>query len=236
MVGFVIVNLIFYIKYIIMSQYIQDKMARLIMCVPSDKLFDEKSFDGFMEHSDADMISKILEHHEYKTRWPLEEDNSYQQPIPYSVIVHRPSKKILAYKRSSNDTAYTEKRLYGKWSFGVGWHIETEDKDNEDPVYTSAIREITEEVWISPDSLWELNLYGYINFNNPWTVDDVHFGVVYVAHVDDDILWQDDGEVENVKFVSIDELESAMNEWVLELESWSGAILEPVKKYISMIS
>src|SRR3989344_5938729 len=109
------------------------KEDEVVMVVPRGLLFKEESFQGFRpqsENSQIDYEARIIQYHAFMKRGSsqgndpqfAEQNPDYKQPIPYILLVSTAG-KIFAYRRSKQDKDYHEKRLQGKWSWGVGGHV-----------------------------------------------------------------------------------------------------------------
>ena len=116
-----------------------DKNEQLIMVVKRDLLFLEDYFHGFKPNT-VNFESRILKNYEYMKRGLAEDDPNYKQPIAYNIIINPEIEKVFVYQRSPDDKRYGEKRLQGKWSFGIGGHIEKIDSKN--PIKESMLKEI----------------------------------------------------------------------------------------------
>lgn len=201
-----------------------DKNEKQIMVVPRDVLFSGKQFEGFQNHGEINYESVILENHLYLKRGLAEEDPGHKQPIAYCMIVNPELKKVFAFQRSSKDKHYHEKRLHGKWSWGVGGHIEKIDGDN--PIHTSMLRELSEE--IEMNGSMNPKVIGYINDESD-PVSQVHFGVLYLIETDSTIIKPRDQEMAEGELRSMEELEKITSTEVVE--EWSKIALGPLKQY-----
>jgi predicted NUDIX family phosphoesterase len=208
------------------------KEEKLIMVVKRDSLFKEDYFEGFKGPDGIDYNSRILENFEYIKRNKAEGDSRYKQPIAYCIIVNPASKHIFAYQRSRQEMEYTERRLSGKWSWGVGGHIEKIDTKDANPIFASMSRELKEEVEI--DSIGSPKLLGYINDDND-DVGRVHFGILYVLEVNSDIVKPKDSEVSIGRLATIEELEKICLSSGSIVEDWSRISLDPLKSYFREI-
>jgi len=207
------------------------KPKKLIMVVERKVLFDNDNdvFEGFKPRNEVDYESRILNNFKYMERSLVEEDPTYKQPISYAIIVNRNLKQIFAYQRSSKDSNYPEKRLQGKWSWGIGGHIEKFDVKNGNPLYASMLRELQEEVYI--DGSVNPIMLGYINDDSN-DVGKVHFGVLYVVETDSRIVRPKDPEIDNGKLRTFEELEKICCSSNYRVEEWSRISLEPLKQYL----
>ncbi len=200
------------------TQHREAKMLRDILVVKSSVLYTDETPWGFVPAADVEWEDQAIQHYEYKMRWDMEEDLNYQQPIPY-VIVHNPElDKFVAYKRGSSESTSGEQRLYGKWSLWVGWHIERDQESDANPIRSTAIIEIEEEIGLS--DIENLTLLWYIR-DKTVPVNLYHLGMVYVATTHTPDVETVDGELEQVYFKSADEIDELMNSPEVDMESRS---------------
>ena len=220
-----------------------NKQDKLIMVVRISDLFPdiferdsifkkEYHFQGFKLHNEINFESLILNNYGFMSRKFAEHDSGYKQPIAYTFIINSNLKKAFAYQRSSHDDRYLEKRLQGKWSWGVGGHIERSDTSNENPIHSSMIRELNEEIGIT-DS-YNIQVLGYINDDND-DVGKVHFGVIYAVSTKVESIKPNDSEIAVGRLRSIDELEKICSTPEYNVENWSRISLQPLKAYLSEI-
>ncbi len=216
-----------------------DKDNKIIMVTKSHNIFrdDYKDtlilgdhFNGFKPHKDIqDYERRILSNYGFMTRKYAEEDHSFKQPIRYVLIVNPLLKKVFSYQRSSGD-----ERLIGKWSWGLGGHIELVDMNinSNNPIHESMLRELKEEVdldTINPKIL------GYINHDNAKEVDRVHFGILYLAETNKIEIKANSNEIINGRFRNIGELEAMCSDPSYDVETWSIIALQPLKEYLNSL-
>ncbi|MHA1873279.1 MAG: NUDIX domain-containing protein [Candidatus Heimdallarchaeaceae archaeon] len=206
------------------------KSEKLIMVVEREILLGDESFQGFKPQNQIDYESRILDNFKYMKRGLAEEDPTHKQPVGYAMIVNPTLKQIFAYQRSTKDDNYAEKRLQGKWSWGVGGHIEKFDVENGNPLHASMLRELEEEV--SVNGSVNPKVLGYINDDSN-DVGKVHFGVLYVVETNSRIVTPKDSEIDNGRLRTIDELEEICSSPDFAVEEWSRISLEPLKRYFS---
>ena len=205
-------------------------MVREIMVVSREELFKDAKFDGFKNAEKFDYEKIILNKFEYMEREKAEIDAMYKQPIAYNIIVNPLLKKVFVYQRSKKDKNYGEKRLQGKWSCGIGGHIERAD-GADNPIKTSMRREMEEEAKFNFINYKPL---GYINYDSN-DVGKVHFGILYVIETDSEIVEPKDSEIAHGKLLSIKELEDICNSPEFVVEDWTKIALEPLKKYFNSL-
>jgi len=209
-----------------------DKFEKEIMVIPRSILFDNDHFDGFKHHKETDYESRILKNYVYMKRGLAENDPSHKQPVGYAIIVNPKTKKVFAYQRSSKDKEYTEKRLQGKWSWGVGGHIDKIDSKGDNPIHTSMLRELKEEVNI-PGNV-KMKVIGYINDDKD-EVSSVHFGALYLIETDSENVYPNAPEISSGKMIPFKEIEKIYNSEEHIVESWSQIAIEPLKEYFKNI-
>ncbi|AJF62761.1 MAG: hypothetical protein QT11_C0001G0620 [archaeon GW2011_AR20] len=204
------------------------KEDRLIMVVRKDDLFQEDFFEGFKSHKDIDYESRILKNYGFMTAKFAENDPTYKQPIRYCMIVNPESKRIFAYQRSKKDENYSEKRLQGKFSWGVGGHVEKSDITTSNPIQESMLRELNEEVEINGSINPKTLGYIYHDFG----VNAVHFGILYLIETDSVLIKPKDPEIDNGELRRINDLEFVCNNPEYKVEDWSKTALRPLKEYL----
>jgi len=215
-----------------MNQIVKDKMMREIMVVKNDYLFqNSKRETKFYSNDEANFEDIILGNYEYMVRGEAEVNFDYKQPIPYAVVVDE-ANRVFVYKRGWSGSNAWEDRLHSKISFWVGWHLEREDEDLENPLTDWLAREIEEEIAIKEENIKSIEAIGYIN-EESGDVGKVHLWVAYIVRVHNTNIELLDGELENGEFIKIDELESMINSWDYDVEGWSNILFEPMKKFLT---
>ncbi len=212
----------------------ENKDEQRIMVVKTDKLFGDdkqKIFQGFLEGEREDFITKVLENYFFDRRGDAEHDYTLKQPIAYCIIVNPKLKKVYAYQRASSKEAYGETRLYGNWSVGVGGHIEKIDSECEDPITDSLKREISEEVRCDL-SMLSFKVLGYINDDSD-DVGRVHFGVLYVALTNEEIVLPKNGESVVGELKPLSDIEMICKGE--KVDNWTRIAYEPLVRYLNRI-
>ncbi|HOT98740.1 MAG TPA: NUDIX domain-containing protein [bacterium] len=201
-----------------------------IMVVDRATLFAEQYFQGFAPASAHDYQSRILDHYVYDLRDKVEVMPEYKQPIAYAIIVHKESHEVFAYQRSAKEGHYNETRLRGKWSWGIGGHIDKIDIANGDPIRASLMRELSEEVEIKAfdDPL----ILGYIN-DDETEVGSVHFGMLYLILTSDRAVRPANTEIAWGGYMPIRQLEEIVRSGEAAVESWSEIALAPLKEVLA---
>ncbi|MDZ7338955.1 MAG: NUDIX domain-containing protein [candidate division KSB1 bacterium] len=204
-------------------------MNRLIVVVPREELFREFEFQGFLPADKHDFEAVVRRHMAYVRRGLAEKDPSLKQPIAYCLIVNPEKRKVFAYRRSTRSQDYQEQRLQGKWSWGVGGHIEKHD-GVDDPVRASMLRELCEEVEL-PDEP-EVDVLGYINDDsNP--VGQVHFGILYKIATSAGNVVPRGSEMAWGGFVDLARLEEILASPECEVETWSQIAMPALRNLLA---
>ncbi len=206
-----------------------EKGDRLIMVVKREFLFKDDYFEGFRPQSEKDYSSRILQHFEYIKRKEAEVNPVYKQPIAYCIIVNPRLRQVFAYQRALEDLRCFERRLQGKWSWGLGGHIEQVDVKNGNPIHMSLLRELSEEVDFHMAGTPEL--LGYINDDND-DVGKVHFGILYVLHTDSRIVRPKSLEIKIGKLMPLERIEEICSSPDFIVEDWSRISFNPLKSYL----
>ena len=207
-----------------------DKFDKEILVVDRATLFAEGYFQGFSPADGLDYFQIIQDNYFYKKRGEVEPNPAFKQPIAYAVIANKITKHIFAYQRSATES-YNEPRLRGKWSWGIGGHIDKIDDKKKDPVLTSLIREIQEEVDI--ESFDEPRILGYIN-DDDTKVGAVHFGLLYLIETEATTIKPKDAEMAWGGFMAYDQLEEICVLNDNSVETWSEITLEPLRKALGI--
>ena len=197
------------------------------MVIPTKTLFQNQLFQGFRHSNEIDHQSIILKNFTWMQRGLAETDPSFKQPIIYSVIVNPKTKKVYAYQRASDEN-YKETRLKGKWSWGVGGHVDKCDTEHDNPLHASMLRELNEEININ--GTINPKILGYIN-NDENLVGQVHFGILYIIETDSEHITPNDGEIKHGNFRTIQELKQICAEQ--DVEGWSIIALTQLEKYLN---
>ncbi len=210
-----------------------DKMDKQILVVPRAVLFPHgRSFEGFVSREHFDYESLMVGSYMYMRRGDAEVDPSFKQPIAYCLIVNPELKTVFAYKRAENKEHYQEGRLQGKWSWGVGGHIDeidVEDK-NSNPIHISMLRELEEEVTIMGSK--KPRVLGYVN-NDEDEVGKVHIGVLYLVETDAREVLPKDKEMAEGRMMELSELEEILESPDCVVEGWSKIAYGAVKDYFA---
>lgn len=205
--------------------------------------FGASDYIHFYEDDNEAWKDEVITGASFIDRWLAEVDKTIVQFIPYIICIN-PEGRILSYKRKGGG----EGRLEGKFSIGIGGHVNTDDvqefrqiKDKEGALVTipvaswnvitrGAIREIEEELHIdkgyAKDNLIELGIIytptdeGNDKVTAMPAVGEVHLGIIYGLLVHNKITTQVSEGLIRPRF--IDEDMTSRHKY----EYWSKLILE----------
>jgi predicted NUDIX family phosphoesterase len=192
-------------------------------------LFDRSFPHGFVTEPDAvaEWTRRIRERGFFLERRQAEQDSSFKQIIPYTLVLH--GEQVLLLRRLSKGG---EARLHGKLSIGVGGHINPIDGPapggaagaaGGDLLDAGCRRELEEEIEIRCP--YALAPVGIIN-DDASDVGSVHFGLVNVARCERPDVGIREADMLEGHFVGRAELEELARTERGRLETWSALIIE----------
>jgi predicted NUDIX family phosphoesterase len=140
-----------------------------VYVVPRAAVLDEAGWYGLRTDGLEAFVAALERDGRHEPRDRMEADPSYKQVIPYLVLRDGP-----AFFLMQRTTAGGDARLHGRYSIGVGGHLNPGD----DGVLGGLRREWAEE--LVADFVPEFRLVGLLN-DDTTEVGAVHLGAVYVA-------------------------------------------------------
>ncbi len=150
-----------------------DKNDEQILVVKASIIFEKGVWQGLKTDNLDYYVDLIKNNCEFKRRGDVEEDDSFQQIIPYIVFNFKDQYFIYKYLPKAG-----EQRLVDTYQLGVGGHINKEDiKEGKDILEEGMMREWNEEVNFNGNIL-EKKLVGLLN-DSSQPVEKVHLGLVY---------------------------------------------------------
>lgn len=171
----------------------------------------------FTPGSNPACLDYISRNYSFRPRAEVEEDPSFKQIIPYTLV--KSGDMVWLSRRSKMQS---EKRLHGKYSLGIGGHINDLDlpRNGADILMIALERELEEEIHVeAPRS--SLTLLGIISDDsNP--VGQVHLGLAYLLEL-------------QTPSVKVRETELMEGQWVKQselcnfhggMETWSQIVCE----------
>lgn len=196
-----------------------------IMVVDRKVLLGGRRFQGFAPADAYDYESLILKRYRYVPRSEAEERPSLKQPIAYCVIVNRALGRVFAYRRSEDERDYGEARLRGKWSLGIGGHIDRADLAAENPIRASMLRELGEEIEIAGEL--RPRIMGYINDDTDM-VGKVHFGLLYRLDTEAGEIAPRAREIAETRMLTEAEWRGMLRRQDIVVEEWSRIASAPL--------
>ena len=156
-------------------------MEELVFAFPTDGLWKLVPYiEKGLIRENSEILKTFARNGLFRKRSELEEDPSFKQIIPYSVISSGDS--FYLFKRSSGQT---EKRLHNKFTLGAGGHMNPIGSavSKEQYLIDELKRELYEEVKLFNGCLVEdIEFIGFIN-DDTISVGRVHVGLLYNIHV-----------------------------------------------------
>lgn len=187
-----------------------------ILVVPRARLLIDP-VHGFSRHAAESSLASVRAHGVFRRRTEMEHDHSMKQIIPYLIVRH--DRRLFLFQRSS---AGSEMRLHGKYSIGVGGHIDRSDVEGASDVIDAGLRrELLEELIIR--GTWRARLVGVLN-DDTTNVGQVHFGLVHVVDVDTPNIAIRETDALSGRLVDAAEVRALRD----RMETWSQLILDAV--------
>lgn len=148
-----------------------------VLVVPAATI--QPALEGPFTRNGLDRCLKLIQQSQSFLSRPLaEEDPTFKQIIPYVVIRHGGQ-----YFLTRRTKRQSEARLHGKFSLGIGGHINDTDDINKssDIVQAGLERELAEEVHLGAERK-SLKLAGVIS-DDSTPVGQVHLGLVFILEL-----------------------------------------------------
>ena len=195
-----------------------------VMCVKATDVGNVGQFTGLQTDWNKYLTSLFRpEKIHWLDRARCEADRKFKQIIPYMMLRYRSPDgvSIGVYQRTKLSG---ESRLHGKWTLGLGGHIEFSDRgDTPMDIFQAAWqRELKEEVKI--DCRYAAEICGLIS--DPSTpVGQVHLGVLMVIDVQLPAVYPNDEEVAHLHFVPLKAAVRHAGTHERDFETWSRIVL-----------
>ena len=155
-----------------------------------------RGFVGFPKTTD-DLLKTtddLLKNVTFVDRELAERSPEYKQIIPYCVVFSKENpNKVFCYQRTK---MAGETRLHGKWSLGVGGHINPCDGDGSGETYNISLeREIMEELGTKFEYKYEPNEIWGLIYDDSDEVGKVHVGFVHLLIVSEKDVKSEDPSI-----------------------------------------
>lgn len=192
-------------------------MPEDVLIVPRAELFRPGAVQGFTRDRADAFLEIIAQHATFRPRAVVEDDPTLKQIIPYMMV--RYGEQLFLFQRSA---AGAEARLHGKYSLGVGGHINRSDVDGAADVVNEGLRrELEEELIVNGP--WRARLVGVLNDDRN-AVGQVHFGLVHVVEVSHPTITVRESETLSGRLADPQEIRALRD----RMETWSQLILDAV--------
>jgi predicted NUDIX family phosphoesterase len=170
---------------------------------------------GFRTREVATYVRAVSDFGQFRPRSEVEMDSSMKQIIPYLIVRH--GDRLFLFQRSP---AGGEPRLHGKFSVGVGGHINGDDVvDARDVIAAGVQRELQEELVIRGG--WRARLVGVLN-DDSTPVGRVHFGLVHVVEIDSPDVSVREPDMLSGRLAPLEDVLAVRT----RMETWSQLILD----------
>ncbi len=186
-------------------------MNENVLVVPTSGI--NPLLEGVFSSSNVDRcLNHILANYTFLSRAVAEHDPSFKQIIPYVLIRHQD--RHLLTRRTSRQT---ESRLHGKYSVGIGGHINDleQSASHQNLIFAGLERELSEEVNVLGARL-SLDLAGIIS-DDSTDVGKVHLGLVFVLQTDSADFAVQEPDLMTAEWANVESL----REKLPLMETWS---------------
>ena len=182
----------------------------LVFVLPRAAVIDEAGWHGLrMDGLDA-FVAALERDGRYEPRSAMEVDSGFKQVIPYLVL--RDGERYFLMQRTSGGR---DERLHGRYSIGVGGHLNPGDGG-----LLGGLRREWEEELIA-DFVPAFQLIGLLN-DDTTEVGAVHLGAVYVADAAGKAVAIRETDKLSGSFVDPADVEAVAD----RLETWSRLVFE----------
>jgi len=190
-----------------------------VLVISKDMLFRDVGgyFQGF-KNLDPSILNVLESNSIWMDEDEAEKNPDFKELIAYCLLFTR-DKKLFTYRRSKKDEAYPEKRLQGKWSIGVGGHIEPTDHSGTGLILTSLLREIPEEIRMN-GRIKSIELLGGIN-DDLDSVGKDHFGLLMKVFTTSHSISPDGQEITTGYSMNPEEIRNLFQQEKNNVENWT---------------
>lgn len=200
-----------------------NKMERSILCLRRDDvellLGNRSDKPGFHAGQQEELFELLKTRAVWHRRALAEEDSSFKQIIPYTIVVH--DAKILTYLRGESGD---EQRLHAKMSVGFGGHIELRPEwvqsFKPESLFDEATRELQEELVM--DEYPEPVCIGIINDESD-SVGSVHIGLVFLVEAVNNMVIAGEDSQKEIVFRDLLDIDTSV------CEGWTALLVEALR-------
>ncbi|KYK24587.1 hypothetical protein AYK26_03355 [Euryarchaeota archaeon SM23-78] len=198
------------------------KLDRLVLVQNAsilNRFRTSKSGFEFLESSKVPALYKVIENGFFQSRYDCEFDELILQPVPYVALFDN-NNRVFSYVRAKDIKKYGDKRLFGKYSVGVGGHINK--TDGPEYIKNCIEREVIREEVDIKGTFSEPKLAGTLMaYDKP--VDRVHFGLIFIINVKGEVVPKEDSFISG-GMMPIDKLIKD-KEAFEKYETWSKCLI-----------
>jgi predicted NUDIX family phosphoesterase len=164
-------------------------------------------------------LDYILANYSFRSRAIVENDPGFKQIIPYVLVRHQGS-----YLMTRRTNRQTESRLHGKYSVGIGGHINDAERcaEGENILQAGLERELAEEIRLD-GTRRSLELVGLIS-DDSTPVGQVHLGLVYLLETGSPDYSVQEPDLMTAEWAGVE----LLRERCPQMESWSQLAFEHV--------
>jgi len=195
-------------------------MEELVFAFPTDGLWKLVPYiEKGLIRENSEILKTFARNGLFRKRSELEEDPSFKQIIPYSVISSGDS--FYLFKRSSGQT---EKRLHNKFTLGAGGHMNPIGSavSKEQYFNDELKRELFEEVRLLNGCIIEdIEFIGLIN-DDTIPVGKFHIGLLYNIRVSNKEIYINETDKMTAEWIE----KSNLAEFYNGMETWSKIIFD----------
>jgi predicted NUDIX family phosphoesterase len=197
-----------------------NKIDESVFAFPTDQLWKLIPYtkQGLIT-GNSEVIKTIIQNGLFCKRSELEEDPSFKQIIPYTIISNNQS--FYLFKRTSGQR---EKRLHNKYTLGAGGHMNPGDPlaSKEHYLTDELKRELFEEVRLLNGCLIEdIEFIGFIN-DDTIPVGRAHIGLLYNIHVSNKEVFINETDKMTAEWVD----KSRLSEFYDGMETWTKIVFD----------
>lgn len=166
----------------------------------------------------------------FQSRYHCEKDEMILQPAPY-VIIFGPDNTVFCYKKADNREIYGEKRLHGKYSIGLGGHINKEDEPN---LVRACIKRECLGDKVKLEGIHSAAKFFGTIFCDEREVDRHHVGLVYGIYCGGDLKIVENSVIENGAFFPIKNIIDDILQGK-DYETWSSKLCGHLNGFYDII-
>jgi predicted NUDIX family phosphoesterase len=192
-----------------------NNIEELVFAFPTERLWKLLTYKkkGLIK-GNGEVLKRIVQNGLFLRRSELEEDPTFKQIIPYTIISHKDF--FYLFQRRSEQT---EKRLHNKFSLGVGGHMNPNGtmESKEQYLIDELKRELFEEVkFLNGCLIEDVEFIGFLN-DDTIPVGRVHIGLLYNIHISNNEVYINETDKMTALWIE----KSNLAEFYEGMETWT---------------